>query len=137
MNKKLSQALILAIIGLLLLAAAGWTTLQHINLQNNGIVVQATVVNILEKSDEDSTCYTPVIRFKTIEGQEITFENNVCTGSPGYEIGEQVNIIYQPENPTQAAIQGQTNLLGLILGGMAALVLFGAVRTIFTQPTQD
>lgn len=74
------------------------------NLGNNGETTTSIVIE-LEESDSDGSCcvYSPIIEFEA-NGQTYTFESGNASNPPEYEIGEEVKILYNPENPSNAQI---------------------------------
>jgi len=48
--------------------------------------------------------YRPVVRFKTETGRTIRFVASVASRPMPYQVGEQVAVIYNPDNPQEAQI---------------------------------
>jgi hypothetical protein len=80
-------------------AYTGW------QLQTKGITIPGTVVRLLEQSDSDGGCctYVPVVDFE-VNDQVYTFEGDNASYPPAYRVGEQVNVRYDPANPSTAQI---------------------------------
>ncbi|HJR79170.1 MAG TPA: DUF3592 domain-containing protein [Anaerolineales bacterium] len=80
-------------------AYTGW------QLQTNGATTSGTVVRLNEQSDGEGGCctYVPVINFE-VNGQAYSFEGDTASYPPAYEVGEQVNVRYDPANPNTAQI---------------------------------
>ena len=80
-------------------AYTGW------QLQTNGVTTPGTVVRLSERSDAESGCCTdvPVIDFD-VNDQVYTFEGDNASYPPAYEVGEQVDVRYDPTNPNTAQI---------------------------------
>ena len=74
-------------------------------LEQNGEVVQGEVVRLEESSSTEGGCcvYSPVIEFE-VNGQAYSFESSNASYPPAYEVGERVEIIYDPANPNTAQI---------------------------------
>jgi hypothetical protein len=71
--------------------------------------------------------YAPVVNFKTTRGTEIQFVGKVATSSPRFVKGEALDILYLPDEPTNARINSFLDLWGLPLflapfGGIFVLV---------------
>jgi hypothetical protein len=81
---------------------AGYTSWQ---LQTNGVITPGTVVRLNEQSDGEGGCctYVPVIDF-FVNDQIYTFEGDNASDPPAYDVGEQVNVRYDPTNPNTAQI---------------------------------
>jgi uncharacterized protein DUF3592 len=79
-------------------AYTGW------QLQTNGLTTPGTVA-LSERSDSNSGCctYVPVVDFK-VNSQVYTFEGDNASYPPAYEVGEHVNVRYDPTNPNIARI---------------------------------
>ena len=80
-------------------AYTGW------QLQTNGVTTPGTVVRLNEQSDAEGGCctYVPVVDFK-VNDQVYTFEGDNASDPPAYQVGEQVNVRYDPLNPNTAQI---------------------------------
>jgi hypothetical protein len=80
-------------------AYTGW------QLQTHGLTTPGTVVRLSERSDSNGGCctYVPVIDFK-VNNQVYTFEGDNASYPPAYDVGEQVNVRYDPTNPNTAQI---------------------------------
>jgi hypothetical protein len=83
-------------------AYAGYTSWK---LDNEGETTTGTVVSLDESSDSEGGCcvYSPVIEFEAND-QTYTFEGDNASYPPAYEVGEQVNVIYDPKDPNTAQI---------------------------------
>jgi hypothetical protein len=90
---------------------------------------RGAVVELREKRDDDGTTYTPVVRFSTADGREITYAESFSTNPPAYDVGEEVEVLYLAEDSSNARIKGWTSLwlgvaicsgLGLIFTAIGA-----------------
>ena len=81
---------------------AGYTSWR---LQNEGVTTTGTVVRLEESSSAESGCcvYSPVIEFN-VDGQTHSFEGGNASDPPAYDVGEVVNVIYDPSDPNTAQI---------------------------------
>jgi hypothetical protein len=78
------------------------------------------------------TLYRPVLRFRTHAGQETEFRSPEGSSAPGFQVGQRIDVVYNPEEPSDARIQGfmQLWLPTLILGTLGGIfVLVGALLT--------
>ncbi len=73
-----------------------------------------------------SDTYAPVVEFLTQDGRLVQFKSSTGSNPPSYSEGETVRVLYPPERPQRARIDGIFSLWGgsMILGGMGA-VFFG------------
>src|SRR5512134_3214996 len=80
-------------------AYTGW------QLQTKGVTTPGTVVRLAERSSSEGGCctYVPVVDFE-VNNQVYTFEGDHASYPPRYEVGEQVNVRYNPTNPNTAQI---------------------------------
>jgi Protein of unknown function (DUF3592) len=87
---------------------------------------QATIVRL--KSDFESGT-APVLKFVPLGGsEEITFESRLFVTGVRHEIGKQVEVIYDPQNPSEASIAslGELNFPAIWCFCVAAMWAFGA-----------
>ena len=70
---------------------------------------QGTVVSITKElhSDDDGSryMYAPVVRFRA-GGEDATFQDAIWTGGPSHEVGARVPLRYDPDDPSQATLEG-------------------------------
>jgi hypothetical protein len=80
-------------------AYQGW------RLQNEGLTTTGTVVRLEESDSGEGGCcvYSPVVEF-TINGQTHSFESDNASDPPAYQVGEVVDVIYDPSDPDTAQI---------------------------------
>ena len=97
-----------------------------------------TVVEVSTHVDRDSsrrsrhdrsgtTMYTPVVEFR-VDGETHRFTSGVSTSDP-WTVGDTVDVVYEPGNPSRASIAGQASWVPWMLAGMALLfgIAFGGV----------
>lgn len=88
---------------------------------------QGEVVSLNSKSSDDGYVYYPVVRYAPSgSSNTISFEHETGSNPPSYSVGERVEVLYHPEDPSHAIIDsGFMNWFGpgiiMILG-----VLFSA-----------
>jgi len=98
---------VVAGIGLLLVAAAGFTYVQSAYFVSRAKLTTGIVAGISTSVDQDtnSTLYCPQISYTTKTGQTVKFSANTCTSPSIYNVGDVVNMYYDPENPQDAQIK--------------------------------
>jgi hypothetical protein len=99
--------------------------------------VKGTVIQLVfSQGSEDGGGYSPVYQFKTLEGQDIMVQDSLSSNPPGFKVGQEIQVLYDPENPRKARIKKWMNLyfmpvlfggLGLIFGGVGIGLLFPLV----------
>jgi hypothetical protein len=118
--------------GLIFYGIGAGLTYRQRNYEQQGIQVQGEVISLSEGCDDDGCTYSPIVRFKTEDGQSITFESSYASSQPAYHVGEQIQVNYLPEDPAKAAIhgEGQTfRIIFMIVGGIVVaigLVMFSS-----------
>ena len=81
---------------------------KQFNLQLNGEQAQGQVVGLSEQCDDEGCAYAPVVSFQTRDGSTVYYRSNYHSSPPAYDVGEQVNVIYDPANPNTAQINKWT-----------------------------
>jgi hypothetical protein len=107
-------------------AYTGW------QLQTNGVTTPGTVVRLDERSSADSGCctYVPVVDF-TVNNQVYTFEGDNASDPPAYEVGEQVQVRYDPTNPNTAQIDSLFERWAFPVIIIPAMILTAAILNFF------
>ena len=125
LHKNLLVVAIIILSGLALSGIAGWLYFQQANLERNGLSTEGIVIGLAESSDSEGTTYAPIVRFRTQGGRSFEFQSNHSSYPPAYEIGQKVTVLYPPEQPAQAVVKGEGNLLIIIFGlvGMGELLI--------------
>jgi hypothetical protein len=69
-----------------------------------------TVIGFGKKMGKSGYIYCPHAAFTDTQGRKIQFESEVGSQPPAYVIGQQVQIIYEKNNPQKAEIDSFTSL---------------------------
>jgi hypothetical protein len=78
---------------------------------NSYAAATGTVVrNSYSVDDEGGGAYYPVVEFKPNDGRPVQFTSGIGSSPPDYAEGEQVAVLYDPENPRQAYIHSWKRL---------------------------
>lgn len=86
------------------------------------------IVSELRASVSDgSRVYYPTIQFKNQQGETIETELNIGSNPPEYTVGEQVTILYDPNNPQDA---NTNSFLSLYFVAVVLLGLGGTFTTV-------
>jgi hypothetical protein len=93
---------------------------------SNSQHAQATITQMVYSSDsEGGGGYTPVFRFRTLQGQEVEVSGGLRTNPPQFKVGQTIDVLYDPDKPQKARIKKWFNLyfvpallgfLGLVFG---------------------
>ena len=107
-------------------AYTGW------QLQTNGVTTPGTVVRLNEQSDAEGGCctYVPVVDFE-VNDQVYTFEGDNASDPPAYQVGEQVNVRYDPLNPNTAQIDSFFERWIFPILIIPAMILAAAILNFF------
>jgi hypothetical protein len=94
-------------IGVLLLGIAGVLYLREQSFLARAETATGMVVDLdLSSSSDNSSAYCPVIEFETHAGESVRYYGNVCTNPPSYDIGAQVDVLYDPQNIRKVQMTG-------------------------------
>lgn len=118
---------ILFFMGMVFGGIAGYLYWQEANLKQAGGQAEGTVIGLSESSDEDGTAYAPVVTFRTGSGRAIEFKSTFYTSPASYQVGQKVTVLYDPEAPENAKIEGEDFLFILIFGSIGGLELLGGL----------
>lgn len=79
-------------------------------LEQEGVTTTGTVIRLEESSSSDGSCcvYSPVIEFTANNDRNYSFESGNASYPPAYDVGEQVNVLYDPSDPDTAQINKWT-----------------------------
>ena len=101
-------------------------------LENEGETTTGTVVRLEESDSSEGGCcvYSPVIEFDA-SGQTYSFEGDNASYPPAYDVGEEVNVLYDPANPDTAQINKWTErwLLPIII--IPAMLITALILNFF------
>lgn len=107
-------------LGVAMLVGAGAAWVNTRSFIGRAVTVTGTVVELREvrDKDDDSSTYKPIVRFVAGNGSDITFESSFSSRPPAYDVGESVEVLYDPRDPGEARINGFGSLWfgSLILG---------------------
>jgi len=76
-------------------------------LETTGVVTEGIVTGLDESNTDGSSTYSPIVEF-TVNGQTYTFESGNASSPPAYQVGETVNVRYDPADPNTAQIDKLT-----------------------------
>jgi hypothetical protein len=79
-------------------------------LEQEGVTTTGTVVEMEASDSSEGGCcvYSPVIEFTASNDQKYTFEGDTASDPPAYEVGDEVSVIYDPNDPETAQINKWT-----------------------------
>lgn len=129
----------LAILGFLLAGLFLWyRTKRFIDTMHK---TTGVVIKVKRISFENRDTFSPVVRFATHDGRALSFTDSVSKYPPEFELGEQTQVFYDPQNPHQARVVKQVSDLffsAKIFGVAGAalltiMLLLGMVLNVITN----
>ena len=65
------------------------------------VIGRVKTYRISEDAESGGSSYCPLIEFTTKSGQTITLDTHICSDPAPREVGEQVTVLYNPDNPEE------------------------------------
>ncbi|HEY2982253.1 MAG TPA: DUF3592 domain-containing protein, partial [Anaerolineales bacterium] len=94
-------------IGLVMLAIAGMLYFREQSFLQRAETATGTVTDFnMSSSSEGGSSYCPVIEFSTRDGQPVRYYGNVCSAPPAFDLGDQVEVLYDPDNLDNVQMSG-------------------------------
>jgi hypothetical protein len=131
---------LLLLVGLVLMSIAYWQFQQTMKLLKNGEIAKARVLELVAVRDSDGTSYRPLFRFTTKTNQVKQFEYDVSSSPPAWEVGEEADVIYNPDHPEQAKLMGYWGLFigAIVLIAVAApFIIVGGGYFVYVAMLKD
>jgi len=96
----------------------------------------ATIIRFEKSQHDGSTMYSPTFRYIDNEGREQETTSSISTGNRSYSVGDEVSVLYDPIQPSNAALNSFWSLwLGVVIaGGMAGFAALLALVFIVIVP---
>ena len=98
-----------------------------------GIVIQL-VYSRTSSSSGSGGGYAPVYQFRTLDGQNIVIQDSLSSNPPRFQVGQEIDVLYESGNPQKARINKWMNLyfVPVLLGGLG--LIFGVVGIALVFP---
>lgn len=114
---KLGWFWIFPCIGALLVACA--VTLQVVRANDQAQMRPASGMVV------DLTQGCPTLRFVTEAGEPVIFQGEVCSNPPAFGLGDSVAVLYDPQVPSNAVVDGflENWFVSLVLAGIGSVFL--------------
>ncbi len=126
MSVTLGLGLLLLALGLALGALSLTVFVRRRKLLRTGAKTFGMVTEMRWYMDpQEGRMYTPTVTFTTPMGETRAFTSKVGTFPPRYHVGQQVAVVYDPDNPQHANIVSFMDLwfMPLFCGGFSSLFL--------------
>src|SRR5436189_70157 len=104
--------LILLVVGCPLMAVAAGMYYFVDSSTKDWVLVTGTVTGMSESESYNdtsgtySTTYCPSVEYATVDGQTLNVDLNECSSPPMYNVGDSVEVYYNPANPASARLKG-------------------------------
>jgi len=131
-HKQIIGPSLFILFGLLFFAIGSGLTYRQRSLEKQGIEAPGVVVDLQENYDSDGSTYTPIVQFKTVEGQSVQFLSTYSSSPPDYDVGEPVIVVYVPAQPEKAVIKGEGQLLHIIFMLVGGVIVTGGSYFVYT-----
>jgi Protein of unknown function (DUF3592) len=89
-----------------------------------GIVTALKPVTRTDSDSNSDITYAPVFSFKAADGKAYSVTSHASSDPPGFDVGDEVTVLYDPSNPQQARIDTFWQL-------WAVPVVLGSIGTFF------
>jgi hypothetical protein len=125
MAGNLISLLLLNLFVVAMAAGAAWFGWRGYTLSSNGETTMAHVVSLTESDDGEGGCcvYSPVFEY-TVNGRGYSFESMNASYPPAYQVGDETEIIYNVDDPSDAAVNSFSELwlVATLLGAATVVV---------------
>lgn len=109
-SRFLWLSLMLGLIGIGLLVGGLYYGYGSWKLTTQGTTVEGRVVNLLSSEEDDgSTTYAPVVEYEA-GGNTYSYESHNYSNPSTYQVGQEVNLIYDRDHPDKARISNFVEL---------------------------
>ncbi|MEQ7128677.1 DUF3592 domain-containing protein [Actinopolymorpha sp. B11F2] len=149
MNKGRLYALlggIFGLVGSILLVVTVWVVVSTVSFLSSAERLDGKVVELTEQTSSSSgsngsgTAWYPTVEF-TVDGETYSFQSSQGSNPPAYEVGDTVEVAYDPDDPNDARLAsvGAAYFVPLITGGLGivftpiGVTLFVKGRRILAQ----
>src|SRR5258707_14944996 len=95
-------------VGVILLAIAAFLVVREQSFLGRALQATGTIADLQYSPDTDNNggSYCPVVDFTTKSGKRVEYDSNVCSDPPGYQVGQQVKVYYDPDNSNDVQLPG-------------------------------
>jgi hypothetical protein len=124
MKKPGLFSVIFALVGAGLLIGAAALAIHTRGFLETAKHAPGTVIEMIIVRDNDgSVTYKPLVEFTAMNGATVSFASNSSSNPPSYRVGEEVGVLYAPDDANDARIDSFGSLwLGpIILGGIGSV----------------
>ena len=114
---------VLVIVPILLIGISAAWTYANLSRLDSGVTTTGQVVDLIREESSDGPTYRPVVEFSDERGRVYRFERSFTVGGAAVpELGDERRIVYDPANPSDAAVVGVLFWLGPILFAVVGVI---------------
>jgi hypothetical protein len=120
-------------LGILAITFAVYLGMERANFLETALKTDGKVIELIESRSDDSYVYYPRVEFSlTGTDRVISFRHESGSNPPSYKVGEKVQVLYDPENPHDAIIDGGLmNWLATgLVAGFGILFTFAGITSV-------
>jgi len=138
MSTDLTLGIVFSLVGGLLALIGVFLFIRTRIFIGNAQEVKGTVIQMVYRRTSSSSSsgggYAPVYQFRTLDGQNIVVQDSLSSNPPRFQVGQEIDVLYESGNPQKARINKWMNLyfMPVLLGGMG--LIFGGVGMVIVFP---
>jgi hypothetical protein len=83
--------------------------------------------HILGSCDDDGCSYHSMMDYQTLEGESRSYTTKFSSSPPAYDVGEQVTMFYQPDNPNEVTIKGEGGIFRIVFMSVGSAIMLGGL----------
>ena len=90
------------------------------------VPAKGVVIGLHNRPGKSGTLYSPIVRFSVTSGEPVEFTDRVGSRPPLFEVGDQVDVLYNQHKPTWAHVVGDSPasvMFAVLTNGCVTLVL--------------
>jgi hypothetical protein len=104
-DSGMDPVIFMALVGGCFLLLGALFTVQSVLEITTWTPAKGTVIEIVRQQHiQHPSTYAPKVRFKTKDGKEETFVSRSSSNPPGFQTGQDVSVLYDPNNPESALL---------------------------------
>jgi len=88
--------LLVTVIGAALMALGGYAFSRQMEFLRRAEIATATVTTYSIRTNSEGETYCPILVFTRSDGLTVVYYGEVCASPPPFEIGQQVEVLYDP-----------------------------------------
>lgn len=114
---------VFTLVGLATIGLSVYLGMERAEFLETAVTASGKVTELIESRSDDSYVYYPMVQF-TVPGSDraVTFRHDTGSNPPSYRVGEDVSVLYDPQNPGNAIIDG--GLFNWMATGISSLLGF-------------